>query len=50
MFDAFDRDNGKSIDTDEMMWVMTAVGADTEMDEATGGRRWRSSSLIYLLP
>merc|ERR1719329_1011107 len=36
VFDTFDRDDSKSIDTDEMMWVMTAVGADTEMDEATG--------------
>lgn len=36
VFDTFDRDDSKSIDTDEMMWVMTAVGAQTEYDESTG--------------
>ncbi len=47
VFDTFDRDDSKSIDTDEMMWVMTAVGADTELDEATGKMvRWRSSFLV----
>ena len=49
IFETFDRDNSRSIDTDEMMWVMTAIGADTELDEATGKMvRWRSSSVIRL--
>ena len=33
VFETFDRDDSKSIDTEEMMWVMTAMGAETMEDE-----------------
>jgi voltage-gated sodium channel len=45
VFDTFDRDDSKSIDTEEMMWVMTAVGADTELDETTGKKVRTSAGL-----